>query len=59
MWDNRVTMHRGRRYDMDQVRDLHRRRDGDDLLRTQRQGQVEAVDFEGKVGTGAADRVDR
>jgi alpha-ketoglutarate-dependent 2,4-dichlorophenoxyacetate dioxygenase len=24
MWDNRVTMHRGRRYDFNQVRDLHR-----------------------------------
>jgi len=24
MWDNRVTMHRGRRYDISQVRDLHR-----------------------------------
>ena len=24
MWDNRVTMHRARRYPADQVRDLHR-----------------------------------
>ena len=24
MWDNRVTMHRARRYDATQVRDLHR-----------------------------------
>lgn len=24
MWDNRVTMHRGRRYPVDQVRDLRR-----------------------------------
>jgi alpha-ketoglutarate-dependent 2,4-dichlorophenoxyacetate dioxygenase len=24
MWDNRVTMHRGRRYPIDEVRDLHR-----------------------------------
>ncbi len=24
MWDNRVVMHRGRRYDIAQVRDLHR-----------------------------------
>jgi alpha-ketoglutarate-dependent 2,4-dichlorophenoxyacetate dioxygenase len=24
MWDNRATMHRARRYPVDQVRDLHR-----------------------------------
>ena len=24
MWDNRVTMHRGRRYDSKEVRDMHR-----------------------------------
>jgi alpha-ketoglutarate-dependent 2,4-dichlorophenoxyacetate dioxygenase len=24
MWDNHATMHRGRRYDNSQIRDLHR-----------------------------------
>ncbi len=32
MWDNRATLHRGRRYDLDEKRELRRSTTGDSAL---------------------------